>query len=164
MADCIVLATGWRQDVSLLDAALRHLVLRDGGFQLYRQILPPEEPRLGFIGYASSSACPLTSELSAHWLSACFSGELRLPTIARMYRDIEQVSAWAHGVFPSRGSGFFIGPYVAHYADDLLTDLRIPRRRAHSVLSEYFAPLWPSRYRSLAAQRRTLSPQHRERA
>jgi len=153
-ADVVVFATGWRQDVSFLDADLRRAVLRDGRFHLYRQVVPPEEPHLGFVGYASSTECPFTSEIAAHWLSGSFRGSLRLPPAAEMEREVARVARWIHETFPSRDEGFFIGQYVAHYADDLMRDMGLPTRRTRHLATEYFAPFWPERYRGLAAERR----------
>jgi dimethylaniline monooxygenase (N-oxide forming) len=153
-ADLVVLATGWRQGFAFLDDRLASQVRRDGRLWLYRHILPPEESHLGFIGYASSTACQLTSEVAAHWLSQCFRGELSLPAVADMDREIARVLEWASDVFPARSEGYFIGPYVSHYLDDLLRDMQLPSRRASSVFTEYLAPLWPHRYRNVAEQRR----------
>jgi cation diffusion facilitator CzcD-associated flavoprotein CzcO len=87
-AEVVIFATGWRQSIDVLDAELRDEVRKDGKFHLYRHILPPREPCLGFIGYASSIACQLTSEIAAHWLSQCFRGELKLPSVSAMEREI----------------------------------------------------------------------------
>jgi hypothetical protein len=80
-------ATGWQQSLPFLAPELQSAVLRDGHFQLYRHILPPTEPRLGIVGYASSVACQLTSEISAHWLSQSFRGDLTLPTVDEMHTE-----------------------------------------------------------------------------
>jgi cation diffusion facilitator CzcD-associated flavoprotein CzcO len=157
-ADVVVLATGWRQRLAFLDADLSSRVQRNNRLSLYRHILPPLESRLGFIGYASSTACQLTSEVGAHWLSQCFQGELNLPSVAEMEREIVRVLEWANDVFPARSDGYFVGPYVAHYLDDLLRDMRLPRKRAGNLFLEYFAPLWPHRYRNLAEQRQRRRP------
>jgi len=153
-ADIIVLATGWRQGLPFLDADLLSQVQKNDHLCLYRHILPSREPRLGFIGYASSTACQLTSEVAAHWVSQCFRGELHLPSVADMEREISRVLDWANEVLPARNQGYFIGPYVAHYLDDLLRDMGLPRRRAGNLLSEYFAPFWPDRFQDLGEQRR----------
>jgi Flavin-binding monooxygenase-like len=160
-ADVIVLATGWRQRFTFLDADLLSRVEKSGRLGLYRHILPPQEPHLGFIGYASSTACQLTSEVAAHWLSQCFRGELNLPSVADMEREIARVLDWANKVFPARSQGYFVGPYLAHYLDDLLRDMQLPRRRAGNLLSEYFAPLWPHRYQHLTEQRQRMRPADR---
>jgi dimethylaniline monooxygenase (N-oxide forming) len=153
-ADVIVFATGWRQDLSFLDPDLRAAVERNGRFRLYRHVLPPGEPHLGFVGYASSIACPLTSEIAAHWLSQCFRGELALPGVGEMEREIDRVHGWAREVFPDRHEGFFIGPYIAHYADDLMRDMGLRTRRTRNVLVEYAGPFWAERYRDLTNERR----------
>jgi dimethylaniline monooxygenase (N-oxide forming) len=153
-ADIVVLATGWRQGLPFLDPALLSRVVRNGQLWLYRHIMPPGVPRLGFVGYASSTACQLTSEVAAQWLSQCFRGELNLPDEPEMENQIGRVLQWAGEVFPGRNQGYFIGPYVTHYLDELLRDMGLPRRRAGNILSEFFAPYWPDRYRNLSEERR----------
>jgi dimethylaniline monooxygenase (N-oxide forming) len=156
-ADSVVFATGWRQDLTLLDPGLRQDVEREGRFRLYRHILPPRERRLGFIGYASSANSPLTSEVAAHWLSETFQGRLPLPEPNAMDEEIDRVGHWARQILPKRSEGYFIGGYVAHYADELLRDMGLSTRRANNLLTEYFAPLWAERYRKLATERQSVS-------
>lgn len=153
-ADAVVFATGWRQRIDFLDPELRAEAQKDGKFHLYRHILPPREPRLGFIGYASSIACQLTSEIGAHWLSQCFSGELPLPPVSEMEHDIARVHAWAAEVFPARPDGYFVGPFLGHYIDELMRDMQLETFRTRHFFSEYFARLLPSRYRDVAGERR----------
>lgn len=155
-ADVVVCATGWQQRVDFLDRPLREAVLPDGRFRLYRHILPPAEPRLGFVGYASSGNTPLTSEIAANWLSECFLGGLRLPERAAMERDIDRVLAWSARAFPGQPEGHFIGGYIAHYVDWLLRDLNLPTRRAEGALTEWLGPFQASRYRGLAAERQRV--------
>src|SRR5262245_4133016 len=157
-ADLVLLATGWRQSLPFLDADLLNQVYKHDRLWLYRHLVPPREPRLGFIGYASSTACQLTSEVAAHWLSACFREELTLPAVPDMEREIGRVLDWANEVFPGRSQGYFVGPYLAHYLDDLLRDMRLPTRRAGNLFAEYFAPLWPARYQNLTDARGRPSP------
>jgi dimethylaniline monooxygenase (N-oxide forming) len=152
-ADAMVFATGWRQDLTFLDPNIRHEVERDGRFRLYRHILPPREHRIGFIGYASSANCPLTSEIAAHWLSECFQGRLALPGSEAMEEEIDRVGRWASRILPRRSEGYFIGGYVVHYADELLRDMGLSTRRAKSALAEYLAPVWAARYRRVAGER-----------
>jgi hypothetical protein len=129
-------------------------VRRDGCFRLYRHILPPTERRLGFVGYASSTACQLTSEVAAHWLSQCFRDELIPPSAAEMEREISRVLEWASEVVPRCKEGYFVGPFVAHYVDDLMRDMGLRRARTGNVVTEYFAPFWPRRYQALQEERR----------
>jgi dimethylaniline monooxygenase (N-oxide forming) len=153
-ADTVVFATGWRQDVSFLEEDLRASVRKNGKFQLYRNILPPREPHLGFVGYASSIACQLTSELAAHWLSQCFRGELCLPSAADMEAKIARVQQWVDEVFPRRKESYFIGPFLAHYVDELMRDMGLKTHRTRDPFTEYLAPFMPSRYRGLGEERR----------
>src|SRR5439155_8560512 len=87
-----------RRRCRFLEDSVRREVEREDGFQLYRFILPPAVPRLGFIGYNSSTACQLTSEVAAHWLSDRFLGRLRLPDVDEMDREIARVRHWAADV------------------------------------------------------------------
>lgn len=152
-ADLVIFATGWRQDVSLLDPALRRAIRREGAFHLYRRILPPAEPRLAFNGYASSGNQVLTSEVAAHWLSACFLEELELPDAATMEQRIAEVHTWTAEAFPKRNEGYFVGSYVASYVDELMRDMGLPARRADGFVAEYFEPLDVTRYEGLAEER-----------
>jgi dimethylaniline monooxygenase (N-oxide forming) len=153
-ADLVVFATGWRQQVAFLDDDLRQHVERDGGFRLYRLILPPDVARLGFIGYNSSTASQLTAEVGAHWLSQVFRSELALPSVAEMDREIGRFRRWAAEVMPSRAGGSFVGPHLAHYLDELMDDMGLPAARTRVFLAEYLTPLWATRYRVLGEERR----------
>ncbi len=163
-ADVVIFATGWRQEVSFLDSDLRRAVRQNGRFHLFRRILPPRERRLGFVGYASSTNCPLTSEISANWLSHCFCGQLNLPDAAEMDEEIDRVHMWLTSVFPNRNEGYFIGAYVAQYVDELMRDMDLPTRRAANPFSEYLAPVWAERYRHLLEERQRARPRHAGRA
>ncbi len=153
-ADVVIFATGWQQNLTFLDEDLLQHVRPDEKFTLYRHILPPHEQRLGFVGYASSLNNTLTSEISAHWLSQHFRGELSLPSPRQMSQEIARVHRWAERTFPAASEGYFIGPFVAHYVDDLLRDMNLPTRQADNLLTEYFGRLRPSRYRDVHEQRR----------
>ena len=162
-ADLVVCATGWRQRLPFLDEGVRAHVWRDGAFRLYRMILPPDVPRLGFVGYNSSTACQLTSEIAAHWLAQCFRGELHLPGVAAMEEEIDGVHAWLAEVMPGRREGYFVGPYLTHYLDELVRDMGLSPRRTSNFLAEYVAPVWATRYRTLGEERRRVARGERAR-
>lgn len=153
-ADVVVFATGWRQKLPFLSSDLASIVLREGRFRLFRHILPPAEQRLGFVGYASSTACQLSSEVSAHWLSQAFRGELTLPAVADMDAQIDRVHAWLAEEFPTRAEGYFLGPHLLHHVDELLDDMGVPTRLTRNVIAEYFGAFTPARYADLTEQRR----------
>ena len=153
-ADVVIFATGFTQAVPFLEESIRRQVEREDGFHLYRLILPPGVPRLGFIGYNSSTACQLTSEVAAHWLSDQFLGRLRVPSVEDMNREIERVRRWTAEVMPTRSRGFFLGPWVIPHLDELMCDMGLPAVRSSNFLAENLLPVWPTRYRMLAEERR----------
>ncbi|MEC3915273.1 flavin-containing monooxygenase [Nocardia sp. CDC160] len=152
-ADVVVFATGWRQELEFLAPDLEKTVRVEGRFRLYRHILPPTLPRLGFIGYGSSDACQLSAEVSAHWLSQHFLGELDLPTADDMHGEITRVGQWLSEVMPARPEGYYLGPYLAHHIDDLMRDMGLPVRRTDNFISEYFDTFLPGRYADLTEER-----------
>ncbi|MEV6767210.1 NAD(P)/FAD-dependent oxidoreductase [Nocardia sp. NPDC051030] len=152
-ADVIVFATGWRQSAPFLTPELHSAVQTDGRYRLYRHILAPTEQRLGFIGFASSVACQLSAEISAHWLSQSFRGELGVPPLEDMLAEIARVAAWLGEVMPGRPEGYFIGPYLSHHIDDLMRDMGLPTRRTGNLLTEYLGVLLPGRYRGITEER-----------
>lgn len=153
-ADLVICATGWDQDLSLLSAPLQDEVQRDGKFHLYRHIVPPTEPRLGFVGYASSTNNMLTSEIAAHWLAASFLNESLLPDVETMDDEIAERHEWVEELFPGRNEGYFIGTYVPEYVDELIEDMGLPTCREDNVSTKYFEPFTAERYSGLGDERR----------
>ena len=152
-ADVVIFATRWRRNLDFLDHQLKRSLLVNGQLRLYRHILPPAEPRLGFVGYASSTNSPLTSEIGAHWLSQHFLGKLQLPDTDTMERSIKKLLKWTARNFPQQREGHFIGGYVAHYTDWLLRDMGLRRRRRTSLASEHLHPFRATRVRGLEQER-----------
>jgi len=163
-ADVVIFATGFTQAVPFLEDSIRREVEREDGFHLYRFIVPPAVPHLGFIGYNSSTACQLTSEVAAHWLSDRFLGRLRLPGVDEMDREIYRVRRWAADVMPTRSRGFFVGPWVIPHLDELMRDMGLPVVRRGNFLAENLLPVWPTRYRTLAEDRRRAREAPKRRA
>lgn len=153
-ADVVIYATGWDLTLPFLSRDLRDAVVQNGRLHLYRHILPPRHRALGFVGFASSTANALTSEMSAHWLSDVFLGQLDPGPPEQLDAEIASVLAWSATTFPGRPHGQFVGPFVSHYLDDLLGDMSVPTRRARSLLREYCAPLAPSSYATVGEERR----------
>jgi cation diffusion facilitator CzcD-associated flavoprotein CzcO len=153
-ADLLICATGWKQETPFLEASVREQVCSAEGFHLYRTILPPALPTMGFIGYNSSNCCPISSEIAANWLSDVFLGRTHLPSIAEMENDIADMRRWIERELPDHRGGYFIGPFVSHHIDDLMRDMGLPTRRVRNVLAEHFLPRWPTRYATVAQERR----------
>jgi hypothetical protein len=94
---------------------------------------------MGFIGYNSSNCCPISSEIAANWLSDVFLGRTHLPSTAEMQNDIADMRRWIERELPDHRGGYFIGP---------------PTRRVRNVLAEHLLPRWPTRYATVARERR----------
>ncbi|MCK5363825.1 MAG: NAD(P)/FAD-dependent oxidoreductase, partial [Gammaproteobacteria bacterium] len=78
--DCVVFATGWKNDYGFLpEEARQALGMDDDGFYLYRHILHPDLPNLAFIGNASTFLSVLTYSLQARWLAELIAGHVALP-------------------------------------------------------------------------------------
>lgn len=152
-ADVVIFATGWSQEVGFLENSIRDRIRRDGRFHLYRMILPPDMRTLGFIGYNSSTVCQLTSEMAANWLSEVFLGRMRLPSVAEMDDDIGCMHRWLAQEMPGHCAGYFIGPFVSHYVDDLMRDMELSTTRTGNFITENLLPMWPSRYSTVAEER-----------
>lgn len=156
-ADLVIFATGWKQDISILDQTLRKKICPNGTFNLYRHILPTTELKLAFNGYASAGNQAFISEVAAHWISESFRGKLDLPDTSTMGKNINKRHKWASKVLPGRNEGYFVGGYIFAYVDELLKDMNLPARRAGSFYKEYFEPIDVKRYKGLEKERVQLN-------
>jgi dimethylaniline monooxygenase (N-oxide forming) len=145
-ADLVIFATGWQRDLSFIEESLRNQIFQNGRFRLHRRILPPEQKRLAFVGYFPTFACPISSEIAAHWTAQYFRGDLQLPTVAEMDTEIEKIEEWARGRIPDSKDGIFTGPYHAHYINDLMGDLDMQINRTSNFLTEYLGTFLPKRF------------------
>ena len=156
-ADLVILATGWRRDLSFLSGDLRTQVYKNGRFHLFRRILPPRQPGLAFVGYFPTLTCPLSSEVGAHWAVQCFKGNMTLPPVEEMDRKIERLENWAKERVPESEDGVFTGPYIAHYVDELMRDMGLPTKRTGNFLREYLGTFLPTRYGTLGQELKAAS-------
>jgi dimethylaniline monooxygenase (N-oxide forming) len=67
------------------------LGLQKDGLYLYRNVLPPQLPRLAFVGSEVSTFNNiLTAGLQAEWLAQHWAGGAQLPTPEEMAEDVRQ--------------------------------------------------------------------------
>ena len=94
-ADIVIYATGYALELDFLATEVATRVFDDDGcLRLYRNVLVPSLPTLGFVGFNSAIASPLAAELAAHWLAACSGGRMTLPSAAAMEAHIAAELDW----------------------------------------------------------------------
>ncbi|WP_109698673.1 flavin-containing monooxygenase [Chitinophaga deserti] len=153
-ADILVCGTGFRQSLSFLDTEhRRHIIGEQGHFQLFRNILHPEVPNLGFVGYNSSLFTTLTSEIAANWLLRYAQGRLRLPAPDQIRDDMAYMNNWRKTGRPIAGefSGTCVAPFNFMHLDQLMRDMGLRTTATRWAPYEFFKPINPKDYRILLA-------------
>ncbi len=124
-ADIVIFGTGFRQDISFLEKKYRHWIVdEEGNFHLYRHMIHPDIPNLGFLGYNSSIFCQLTSEVGSWWLSQYCKGRLFLPSQSQMYKAMHINFHWSKkNLSNSLAYGICVSPFNFHYLENLIEDM-----------------------------------------
>lgn len=149
-ADVVVLSIGSRPPTfPFLAPEVRALLESESdGAQLYRHLVHPELPTLGFAGFNASFMFVPGAEIGALWLAALWDGKLELPSTEAMKRATAHVRRWKreHLHFePSRARS--VNTRFQQYLDVLLTDLGVnPYRKLPNVVAEVVAPYAPADY------------------
>jgi cation diffusion facilitator CzcD-associated flavoprotein CzcO len=143
-ADVVILATGWKQGVPFLPCEYQdRLIEADGQYRLYRWIVNPDLPDMGFVGFNSSFCTVLCAEVAANWLVRYADGQLaNQPTSAEMRQNIDMMLHWKRVERPVAGSygGLCIAPYHFKHLDELIADMGATQRRRKNPLAEKFTP------------------------
>jgi dimethylaniline monooxygenase (N-oxide forming) len=151
-ADLVILAIGWKVDLPFLNkTTLSALVEPDGQFRLYRNIINPDLPGLGFVGFNSSFITTLSAELSANWLVRWFDGALqRVAGQMEMSEEINQTLRWRRISRPvaSNLKGLCIAPYHHFHFGKLMKDMGAKTKPRNPIVA-HLLPLSPKRYASL---------------
>lgn len=153
-AQLVILATGFEQDLSIFSADDRSKVLApNGDYRLYRHVVAPELKDLTFNGYNGTTAVPLTSEITAHWIGRWIEGRIKRPTPAQMNAAIDEDLAWRREhQKASHPLGHFAGPLTFYYLDMLLADMGLPPADSkHPALARFNAILNPKDYAFLSS-------------
>ncbi|HEY9801239.1 MAG TPA: NAD(P)-binding domain-containing protein [Leptolyngbyaceae cyanobacterium] len=124
-ADVVILGTGFRQDVPFLEEKYRRMLVgEEGNFQLYRHLIHPEIPQMGFVGYNSSLYTQLTSEVGAWWLLDYVNGIISLPSTQEMYQEISAELDWMKSRFSKVVvGGSCLATFSLYYVEQLLKDM-----------------------------------------
>ncbi|GAA6619239.1 flavin-containing monooxygenase [Scytonema sp. NUACC26] len=140
--DLVILSLGSQAPVfPFLPEKYRHLLeAHKDGVQLYRHLIHPRVPNLGFVGFNHGFLHVPAVEIGTLWLCAYLEGALELPSVEQMEQDIEQIRQWKneHIQFePTRGSG--VNVRYQQYIDILLRDLEVSRyRKMPNIFAEIF--------------------------
>ncbi|RYY52819.1 MAG: K+ transport protein [Chitinophagaceae bacterium] len=148
--DVLVCGTGFRQEIPFLEKRYRDKIKNEQGYQLFRNIIHPQIPALGFVGFNSSLFSTLTSEIAANWLLAHVEGRLRLPDSLEMEKEIRYMAEWRNTSRPvsAEFSGTCVAPFNFLHLDSLMNDMGLPRKVSRSF-TEYLKPINPADYRTL---------------
>lgn len=150
-ADILVCGTGFRQELPFLEESYRQLIVdHNGQFRLFRNIVHPLVPQLGFVGFNSSLFTTLTSEVAANWLVHYMENTLQLPSPGAINADMEYMDEWRKSSRPiaSEFGGTCIAPFNYMHLDQLMRDMGLPVKCTRWP-SEYFKPINPADYHRL---------------
>lgn len=154
LAEIVVCATGYRQEVPFLTPFVRRSLTDEAGdFRLYRHILPVEVPNLSFAGYNSSNVSALSAEVGAHWIAGLLTGAFVPPVAELMNNDIDERLAWSRA--RSNGAhahGASVIPFSLGNIDEMLDDLGTPLPLS-ARLGQWVRPVRPATYRSVLRNR-----------
>lgn len=153
-AQLVILATGFDQDFSLFAPEdLAQFLAPSGDYRLYRHLIAPELPDMSFNGFNATTAVPLTSEVSAHWIARWIDGRLKRPDVKAMNAEIDDDLKWRRANLPANPSfGHFVAPLSFYYLDTLLADMGFkPADANHFPLTRNNAMLNPKDYAFLNA-------------
>jgi dimethylaniline monooxygenase (N-oxide forming) len=151
-AQTVILATGFRQDCPFLGERERAALFdAQGDMLLYRLLISPVIPDMGFNGYNGIGTCQLTAEVGACWLARTLSGHIKLPEPDVMHRQIREDNALHRELLHApHGVGFYASPLTMAYLDRLLADLGLPPADRHRRRFDWlFTPIDPRDYRDL---------------
>ncbi|MBC7936187.1 MAG: NAD(P)-binding domain-containing protein [Rhizobacter sp.] len=150
--DLVVFGTGFKQSLPFLPNEIKKLLRNEAGqFELYRNIINPKIPALGFVGFNSSLFSTLTSEVAANWLAEYVSGHIILPEQKLIDQEIGLISNWKQGVRPiaKEFSGLCVAPFNFQHLDQLMQDMGMRTRATRNPFYEFFKPINPKDYQKI---------------
>lgn len=150
--DLVVFGTGFKQSLPFLSNEIKNTLRNEAGqFELYRNIINPKIPALGFVGFNSSLFSTLTSEVAANWLAEYVSGNIVLPEQKLIDKEIALISNWKQGVRPiaKEFSGLCVAPFNFQHIDMLMSDMGMRTKATRNPLYEFFKPINPRDYQQI---------------
>ncbi len=161
-ADVVIFGTGFRQDMFFLEAKYRQLAIDEqGNFHLYRHLIHPDIPQMGFVGYNTSFFSQLTSEVGSWWLLEYVKGNLFLPSHSQMHEEITAELDWikTHLTFATVACSC-VSPFTLRYLDQLIEDMGTNSQLSvWKGIPQMMMPVNPSAYQHIRQQLRSKKPQ-----
>ncbi|MEO1763316.1 MAG: NAD(P)-binding domain-containing protein [Cyanobacteria bacterium J06629_18] len=160
-ADVVIFGTGFRQEIPFLEEKYRRLVKDEqGSFHLYRNLINPDVPNIGFIGYGLSFFCQLTSEIGSWWLAEYAKGNLDLPTASQINAEINEHLKWDKiNLPPAIAPGTCVTRFSFHYLEDLIEDMGFKIfGKGAKPLQGIMERVKPSAYQQIRQQLRSKKP------
>merc|ERR1712224_928641 len=152
-ADLVVFGTGFTKSYAYLEPSLREMLARQSdGLHLYRNIFPLGVRDLCFIGSEVSTFNNiLTQGLQALWLGQVLCGQVRLPSVQVMAKDIDAAKAWKGSWMPQKADrAAILQLHKMKYHDQLCIDMGVNHlRKGWNLLAEIFAPYSAADYAAL---------------
>jgi hypothetical protein len=154
-ADVVVLAVGYKRPAMpyLPEPVRSEFAESADGTQLYRHLLHPALPRIGFAGYNHNPLHISSAEIGALWLDAAWTGALTLPAPGEMDASRFRVRDWkrAHTLFePTRA--YWVSGHFHNYLDIVLGELGLKSRRKSNPISENMDHYTVKDYRTIVAE------------
>ncbi len=130
LADVVIFGTGFRQELPFLSEKYRQMLINEeGNFQLYRHLIHPEIPQMGFVGYSDSFYNQLTSEIGALWLVEYVNDKFSLPSTAQMYQEIFAELDWIKTHFNAVvSSANCINSFSLRHIEQLIKDIDVKNK------------------------------------
>ncbi|KAL3684238.1 hypothetical protein R1sor_002260 [Riccia sorocarpa] len=140
-ADSVILCTGYNGDAklkSILPKEYKDVLLEPGNvLTLYRGIIHPHIPNMGFIGYSEGLSSVHSSEIGAQWLAQLLRKSFTLPSIAEMETERAKWLQHSRSTTP-----FFnrpcLAPWQIWHTDKLCRDMGRNQYRKRSWWQEMF--------------------------
>merc|ERR1711988_243691 len=152
-ADVVVFGTGFTKSYTYLEPNVREMLGRQSdGLHLYRNIFPVGVRDLCFIGAEVSTFNNiLTQGLQALWLSHVLCGQILLPSVQTMAREVSAAKAWKESWMPKKADrAAILQLHKMKYHDQLCNDMGVNHlRKGWNFLAEIFAPYSANDYSAL---------------
>jgi dimethylaniline monooxygenase (N-oxide forming) len=155
-AQAVILATGFRQECPFLDERERAALFdAAGAIRLFRFLVNPDIPAMGFNGYNGVGSCQLMAEVGACWLVRLMEGQVALPSREAMLTSVcEETELRSRLLSVKLRRGYYSTPFMFGYLDQLLRDLGLPPADRHKgLITRLFEPIEPSDYCDLLPPR-----------